>query len=962
MHADLKYADLEKEIDELKSNKAEFSNMYDILLQEYVSNDVMCSYLHSLSDLDAHTELQCLYVHKVKECECLAQKLSKQTETVNSRASAQKKDAQSYKTTKIYIPVEKKSDSKNHGRQIPIGQRFSPNKSSNVYLKTTLQLEYGLTWKPTHGLKTVGRTDSRGGSGVDGQGKTRGEPGRASDGYLRGGQYGLPKEAAGTYKRRYSSLIPAESDSLPHAHTQATKTYYKHQDSRINKAQELNTKTFANSDIQDLPKSYQDYQDNHYQGRLLASFQDDAYSEPIRNQASGEIVSLKISIQTRKPVSRLERKVDEDPRKDIEFNDQEKEDNVNSTNTVNAAGTNEVNVVGRKTSIELPFDPNMSALEDYSIFDFSRDDEDDGAEANINNLDTKIHVSPIPSTRIHKDHPLNQVIGDLQSATQTRKMSKNLEEHRKNPKRNKKDKKGIVIRNKARLVAQGYIQEEGIDYDEVFAHVARIEAIRLFLAYASFKDFMVYQMDVKSVFLYGKIKEEVGFQKGKIEKTLFIKRHKDDILLVQVYVDDIIFGSTKKELCIVFEKLMHEKFQMSSMGELTFFLGLQVKQKKDGIFISQDKYVEEILKKFGFIKVKTASTPMETQKPMLKDKDGEEVDVHMYRSMIGSLMYLTSSRPNIMFIVCAYARYQFNPKVSHLYVVKRIFRNVADLLTKAFDLYLLLLGKAKKSVKLMMEKLFRMELELMLVPQPSDPIENVIDEAVYKDLGGSLVRAATTSSSLEAEFENVSKHSNDSLLARGKTLQSDEDKLKLNELMELSRVESSDNEESLGEDASKQGRIDAIDANEEITLVCVQNVDEEMFDVNVLDGAEVFVVKQEVAVKDVSNVVSTAGDATTVNAATTTTTTITTVDDITLAQALMEIKSTKPKEKGVVIQELAKIDVDHQLDERLHAQEQEELSIKEKATLFQQLLEKRRKHFAAKRAEEKRNKPPTKTQ
>ncbi|GKA44126.1 uncharacterized mitochondrial protein-like protein, partial [Tanacetum coccineum] len=118
-----------------------------------------------------------------------------------------------------------------------------------------------------------------------------------------------------------------------------------------------------------------------------------------------------------------------------------------------------------------------------------------------------------------------------------------------------------------------------------------------------------------------------------------------------VYVDDIIFGSTKKELCIAFEKLMHEKFQMSSMGELTFFLGLQVKQKKDGIFISQDIYVAETLKKFGFIEVKTASTPMETQKPLLKDEDGEEVDVHMYRSMIGLLMYLTSSRLDIMFAV-----------------------------------------------------------------------------------------------------------------------------------------------------------------------------------------------------------------------------------------------------------------------------------------------------------------------
>ncbi|GJU82638.1 putative ribonuclease H-like domain-containing protein [Tanacetum coccineum] len=397
----------------------------------------------------------------------------------------------------------------------------------------------------------------------------------------------------------------------------------------------------------------------------------------------------------------------------------------------------------------------MPALEDYSIFDFSRDDEDDAAVADMNNLDTTIQVSPNPTIRIHKDHPLDQVIGDLpskllvclplsqeepqkgNSCIKGSKMDRGamLEEFLQfklqevwtlvdlpNGKRaigskwvfkNKKNERGITIRNKARLVAQGYTQEEGIDYDEVFAPVARIEAIRLFLAYASFKDFVVYQMDVKSAFLYGKIEEEVyvcqppgfedpdflekalyglhqaprawyetlstymldnRFQRGKINKTLFIKRYKGDILLVQVYVDDIIFGLTKKELCIAFEKLMHEKFQMSSMGELTFFLGLQVQQKKDGIFISQDKYVVKILKKFGFTEVKTASTPKETQKPLLKDEDGEEVDVHMYRSMIVSLMYLTSSRPDIMFAVCACARYQVNPKVSHLYVVKRIFR------------------------------------------------------------------------------------------------------------------------------------------------------------------------------------------------------------------------------------------------------------------------------------------------
>ncbi|GKD66486.1 hypothetical protein Tco_1308594 [Tanacetum coccineum] len=113
---------------------------------------------------------------------------------------------------------------------------------------------------------------------------------------------------------------------------------------------------------------------------------------------------------------------------------------------------------------------------------------------------------------------------------------------------------------------------------------------------------------------------------------------------------------------------------MSSMGELTFFLGLQVTQKDDGIFISQDKYVDEILKKFGFSTVKTASTPMETSKPLMKDENAEDVDVHLYRSMIGSLMYLTSSRPDIMFVVCACARFQVTPKVSHLHAVKRIFR------------------------------------------------------------------------------------------------------------------------------------------------------------------------------------------------------------------------------------------------------------------------------------------------
>ncbi|GKC45680.1 putative ribonuclease H-like domain-containing protein, partial [Tanacetum coccineum] len=174
-----------------------------------------------------------------------------------------------------------------------------------------------------------------------------------------------------------------------------------------------------------------------------------------------------------------------------------------------------------------------------------------------------------------------------------------------------------------------------------------------------------------------------GFQRGKIDQTLFIKKQKGDILVVQIYVDDIIFGFTKKEWCTEFEKLMKDKFQMSSMGELTFFFGLQVKQKEDGIFISQDKYVAEILRKFNYTDVKIASTPVDLEKPLVKDRDANDVDVHLYRSMIGCLMYLIASIPDIMFAVCACARFQVTPKTSHLLAVKRIFRYLKGKLTFA---------------------------------------------------------------------------------------------------------------------------------------------------------------------------------------------------------------------------------------------------------------------------------------
>ncbi|GJU40018.1 putative ribonuclease H-like domain-containing protein [Tanacetum coccineum] len=376
----------------------------------------------------------------------------------------------------------------------------------------------------------------------------------------------------------------------------------------------------------------------------------------------------------KKDVEHLENEDSEVPNTKEPRVNQEQDESVNSTNNINIVSLTvnnasiEDNVFDENIVYGCMDDQNMPNLEEII---YSDDDEDVDVEADMTRLDTYILVSPTLTTRIYKDRPLKQIIGDIYSTPQTRRMTKSMTDHVE-PKK-------------------GYTQEEGIEYDEVFALVARIEAIRLLLAYASFKDFVVYRMDVKSAFLYGKIKKEVyvcqppgfedlelpnrvykvekalyglhqaprawyeilstylldnGFKRGQIDKTLFIKRVKGDILLVQV----------------------------SSMGELTFFLGLQVTQKDDGIFISQDKYVDEILKKFGFSTVKTARTPMETSKSLMKDENAEDVDVHLYRSMIGSLMYLTSSRPDIMFVVCACTRFQVTPKVSYLYAVKRIFR------------------------------------------------------------------------------------------------------------------------------------------------------------------------------------------------------------------------------------------------------------------------------------------------
>ncbi|GJV66996.1 retrovirus-related pol polyprotein from transposon TNT 1-94 [Tanacetum coccineum] len=283
--------------------------------------------------------------------------------------------------------------------------------------------------------------------------------------------------------------------------------------------------------------------------------------------------------------------------------------------------------------------------------------------------------------------------------------------------KNKCDAENIVVRNKTRLVAKGYKQEEGIDFEESFALVARLEAVRMFIAYAAHKNITIFQMDVKTAFLNGPLKEEVyvsqpegfidpefpdhvyrlkkalyglkqaprawydklssfliqhGFTKGIIDPTLFTRRHGEDILLVQVYVDDIIFGSTNPDFSKCFANLMKNNFEMSMMGELKFFLGLQVHQSPRGIFISQSQYAIELLKKHGLDECVSMSTPMATKR-LDADLQGTPTDQTTYHRMIGGLMYQTASRPNIAFATFVCARYQARPTVNHLKEVKRIF-------------------------------------------------------------------------------------------------------------------------------------------------------------------------------------------------------------------------------------------------------------------------------------------------
>ncbi|WVZ80142.1 LOW QUALITY PROTEIN: hypothetical protein U9M48_027641 [Paspalum notatum var. saurae] len=272
----------------------------------------------------------------------------------------------------------------------------------------------------------------------------------------------------------------------------------------------------------------------------------------------------------------------------------------------------------------------------------------------------------------------------------------------------------MVVRNKARLVAQGFCQKEGIDYEETFAPL-----VWILLAFAASKGFKLQQMDVKSAFLNRFIEEEVyvrqppgfesarfldrvyklrkalydlkqaprawyarlksfllksGFVMGSVDKTLFLLSRGGDTLIVQIYVDDIIFGGSSHALVSSFAEQMSREFEMSLKGEIQFFLGLQIKQGPKGTFVHQAKYTRDILKKFEMGDSKPMTTPMSTNTALDADEDGEAVDQKEFQGMIGSLLYLTATRPDIQFAVCLCALYQASPRISHRQAVKHIFR------------------------------------------------------------------------------------------------------------------------------------------------------------------------------------------------------------------------------------------------------------------------------------------------
>nr|GEV26110.1 retrovirus-related Pol polyprotein from transposon TNT 1-94 [Tanacetum cinerariifolium] len=779
MHDDLKYVEsLKNEIDKLESDKAKFSNMCDIILQECVYNDVMCSYLHSLSDLDAHSELQCLYLHKVKEYECLAQKLSKQTESVSKEVYTE--------LLRSFTKLEKHSISLE--LSLPQCQEQMKNdtvckeKASNVFqkergqyfkiqdLKAQLQ-DKNITIRVIH-KTNVSRPQHRITQMKDKVAKNNSQ---VKDKQTEVEDH--PRISNISNKTKFVTIVQlilfiVESGCIKHMTGNLTLLC-----NFIEKY--LATVHFGNDQFAPI-LGYGDL----VQGNITINmvYYVEGFNHNLFSVGQFCDVDLEVAFQKSTCFVRdlqgnnlltVDTTVSSQKELDLLFGPLYNEFFNAATSSVNKSSSP---IVNAKQQYTPPTTNIQSLTEQINLTNVNAEENNDNQAE-----DTHFYQPYDSEYRWTKDHPLEQVRGNLSKPVQIRRqlatdsemcmfaltvsttelktikkaiadsawieaMQEELHQIDR-PQvwelvdkpfgknviklkwlwKNKKGEDQIVIHNKARLVAKGYAQEEGIDFEESFAPVARLEAVQVFIAYVAHMSFPIYQMDVKMTFLNGPIKEEVyvaqpdgfvdhdhpekvyrlrkalygskqaprawydelsnflmskGFTKGTIDLNIFTIKYEEDILLVQIYVDGIIFVSTNPKFSKRFEKLMHSRIEMSLMGEIKFFLGLQIHQSPRDIFINQAKYALQILKKHGMEKGQNIGTPMATKHKLDADLTGELIDQTDCSSKIKSLMYLTSSRLDIVQAVCYCARYQARLTEKHLKEVKRIFRYLRSTINK----------------------------------------------------------------------------------------------------------------------------------------------------------------------------------------------------------------------------------------------------------------------------------------
>nr|GEW31419.1 hypothetical protein [Tanacetum cinerariifolium] len=724
MVADLRHFNfLELEVDSLRSQletqKTQFLNEIDILSREYYYANHMNAILGVYTELDEVTNLQCDYLELLEKCECLETELSKSKMMSKSFEALQKHainleiDLQQCKPTTFSNSLERNDLSKSKSvTQNNVSNDFSkpitaqnlpPNKKS--ILKNINVLAPGMY--KVHTKSNQARTSQ------------------------------LPQDSRKTNKRVSFStgVIPTTSVSRPQLKSNPVGDSVMHNNSQGKK-----------QDVEDPHRSV-NFSKNKTSVTTCYLTQSRAYR--VFNKRT-RVIMESIHVNFDELPQMASNHVSSDPAPEYRTVTTSNELDLLFSLMFDELLDGSSKVVSKSSAVSTADAPSQQTYvendhvaddEFINIFCTSVQDQGETSSHHVDSFNMHTFYQRYPSKhRWTKNHPLEQVIGNPLQSVRTRRQLESDSEmcmftltvSRTEPKnikeamadstwiesmqeelhqfdrlevwklvdrplcinvinlkwlwKNKRDKENTIIQNKSRFVAKGYAQKEGVDFEESSVLVARLEAVRLFIAYAAHKSFTVYQMDVKTAFLYGPLAwyDELsnfllskGFFKGFIDPTLFITKHKGDILLMQIYVDDIIFGFTNPNLSKRFEKLMHNKFEMSMIEELKFFLGIQIHQSRRGIFINQAKYAQEILKKHGMTSCDSVGTPMAT-KHLDADLSGTPVDQTKYRSMIRALMYLTSSRPDIMHATCYYARYQVQPTEKHLTVVKRIFRYIKD--------------------------------------------------------------------------------------------------------------------------------------------------------------------------------------------------------------------------------------------------------------------------------------------